>query len=109
MIDKAEEHSQWTPLLQAADQHHADVVEYLLAHGADVNKKTVMGQTPTSLANANSSFQFGPKGNQELTIKIINKYLKKSKKLSVKSENKRSQAVNTQPVPSQIGAHSNVE
>jgi ankyrin repeat protein len=43
-------------MLNAAEQRHADVVRYLLAHGADANAKAVNGQTALTAAIAGSLF-----------------------------------------------------
>lgn len=70
-VDIAEAQGGWTPLLQAADQRHADVVRYLLDHGANPNTKTRLGKTPLSVALAGSPFNYGPKGDRAATLKVL--------------------------------------
>jgi|WetSurMetagenome_2_1015567.scaffolds.fasta_scaffold145149_2 uncharacterized protein len=47
-------HVDWTPMHLAVAEGHKDVVELLLAKGADLNAKTNMGMTPLDLAVSNS-------------------------------------------------------
>jgi hypothetical protein len=70
-IDISDGRGGWTPLLQAADQRHADVVRYLLDHGANPNTKTRIGKTPLSVALVGSAFSYGPKGNRDATLKAL--------------------------------------
>ena len=42
----AKNESGWTPLHEATDWRHEEIVELLIATGADVNAKNVDGQTP---------------------------------------------------------------
>uniref|UniRef100_A0A915EUG7 Ankyrin n=1 Tax=Ditylenchus dipsaci TaxID=166011 RepID=A0A915EUG7_9BILA len=46
----AQTKANYTPLHQAAQQGHNNVVRYLLEHGASPNSKTMSGQTPLSIA-----------------------------------------------------------
>ncbi len=55
----------WTPLHWACRSHKAEMVELLLAHGADVNARDAKGRTPRSIA-----LQDG----QEEVVKILQKY-----------------------------------
>jgi len=46
----SEDNNGWTPLRSAASEGHKDVVELLLAHGADVNANGDGGWTPLQWA-----------------------------------------------------------
>lgn len=69
--DAMDDHTRWTPLLQATDQRHAEVARYLLAHGANVNVKAGFGQTPLTAAILGSVFSYGPKGDRDQTIQAL--------------------------------------
>ncbi len=83
VVDMTEKHFNWTPLLRAAVQRHADVVRYLLDHGADPNTRTRLGETPLSVAFSGlvswvsygpftvSSISYGPKGDRDATVKAL--------------------------------------
>ena len=70
-VDRADDYGGWTPLLQAADQRHAAVVRYLVAHGANPNVSTRIGKTPLSVALQGSVFTFGPAGDREATVRAL--------------------------------------
>ena len=61
----------WTALHHAASQRHADVVDYLLAHGAAQEPRTNTGETPLALAVVGSRDQFGPRGDGHLTEMVL--------------------------------------
>ncbi len=73
LVDMTDKHFNWTPLLRAAVQRHADVVRYLLDHGADPNTKTRNGKTPLSVALSGSVSwnSYGPKGDRDATVKAL--------------------------------------
>lgn len=71
IADAMDDHTRWTPLLQAADQRHAEVVRYLLAHGANINVKAGFGQTPLTAAILGSVFSYGPKGDRDETVQAL--------------------------------------
>lgn len=71
LVDAMEDHTRWTPLLQASEQRHADVVRYLLAQGANVNNKAGFGQTPLTAAILGSVFNYGPHGNRDETLQAL--------------------------------------
>jgi ankyrin repeat protein len=71
LVDAAEEHQGWTPLLQAADQHHATVVSFLLSHGAKVNIRTEFGYTPLTAAILGSDFTYGRKETRDETVRVL--------------------------------------
>lgn len=71
VVDAAERHSRSTPLLSAAENRHADVVRYLLKHGAKVNHRAAFGQTPLTAAILGSMFDDGRKGNRDETIDAL--------------------------------------
>lgn len=70
-VDAMDDYTRRTPLLRAADQRHAEVVRYLLAHGASVNAKARFGQTPLTAAILGTVFSYGPKGNRDETIQAL--------------------------------------
>lgn len=70
-VDAMDHHRRWTPLLQAANQRHAEVVQFLLAHGANVYVKAGLGQTPLTAAILGTYFNHGPKGNRDETVQVI--------------------------------------
>uniref|UniRef100_A0AC34RJ42 Uncharacterized protein n=1 Tax=Panagrolaimus sp. JU765 TaxID=591449 RepID=A0AC34RJ42_9BILA len=45
----------WTPLHAAAQWNHPDIIELLCEYGADINVKTVTGETPFDLAEDNNT------------------------------------------------------
>ncbi len=49
-VDLTDPHSNWTPLLRAAEGRHADVVRLLAKHGANADVVGVMGDTPWTVA-----------------------------------------------------------
>ena len=61
----------WTALHHAASQRHADVVDYLLAHGAAQEPRTNTGETPLALAVLGSREQFGPPGDRHTTEMVL--------------------------------------
>ena len=61
-VDAVEPESGWTPLHHAAAQRHAAVVDYLLAHGAEQERKTRRGQTPLGLALVTAPRYYAPTG-----------------------------------------------
>lgn len=63
--------SGWSALHHASSQRHADVVDYLLAHGAEQERKTTNGETPLALALLGSRTQFGPKGDGHTTEMVL--------------------------------------
>ena len=70
-VDVAENPGGWTPLLQATDQHHADVVRFLLEHGANPNIKTRLGKTPLRVALGSPLISYGPKGDRAATVQAL--------------------------------------
>ena len=46
----------WTPLHEAANHGHEEVVKYLLKHGADINAPGMEGDTPLHDAVGNDHF-----------------------------------------------------
>lgn len=60
--DAVEPESGWAPLHHAAAQRHAAVVDYLLAHGAQQERKTRRGQTPLGLALVTQPRYYAPTG-----------------------------------------------
>lgn len=61
----------WTALHHAASQRHADVVDYLLAHGAAQEPRTNKGETPLTLAVVGSREEFGPPGDRHTTEMVL--------------------------------------
>ena len=61
----------WTALHHAASQRHADVVDYLLAHGAAQEPKTNKGETPLGLTLLGSREQIGPPGDRHTTEMVL--------------------------------------
>jgi len=49
-VDAKDPYRRWTPLMEAAQGQHAEVVRLLLAHGADVNAASANGKTSWTLA-----------------------------------------------------------
>jgi prolyl 4-hydroxylase len=48
----AKDNNGWMPIHEAARSGHADVLDYLLKQGADINSVTSSGQSPLALAKA---------------------------------------------------------
>lgn len=71
VVDASEEHTRWAPLLRAAQNWRADVVRYLLAHGADINHRATFGQTPLTAAINGTYFEDGPEENRNQTINAL--------------------------------------
>lgn len=71
VVDATDDLLGWTPLHFAAKSRHADVVRYLLADGADVNRKTASGHTPLSVALSGSSFTHGHEGDRSKTLLVL--------------------------------------
>ena len=69
-LDATDDYARWTPLLHAANQHHAEVVQFLLAHGANVDARAGLGQTPLTEAILGSYFNHGTKGNRDATVQV---------------------------------------
>ena len=61
----------WTAMHHAASQRHAEVVDYLLAHGAAQEPRTLRGETPLALVLAGSREQFGPPGDRHTTEMVL--------------------------------------
>merc|ERR1712070_1077632 len=53
--DPEERYDGWTPLMKAAEENHAGIVELLLRWRADVNATNKRGRTPLSFAAAPSA------------------------------------------------------
>ena len=71
-VDLCDPHGRWTPLMEACDQQHADVVLYLLEHGANPNAVNHDGRSPLVLAlNGGVFMQYGPKGDRNATIEAL--------------------------------------
>jgi ankyrin repeat protein len=70
-VDATDDHTRWTPLLQAADQRHADMVRYLLTRGASVNVRAGYGQTPLTAAILGAVFTRGPEGDRDDTVHAL--------------------------------------
>lgn len=70
-VDATDDDTRWTPLLQAADQRHADMVRYLLTRGASVNVRAGFGQTPLTAAILGAVFTFGPEGDRDDTVHAL--------------------------------------
>jgi len=72
---KGEEHfGGWTPLLHAAEERRAAIVQYLLMHGAEVNIKAGLGQTPLMEAIDGALFQHGSEGDRNETLRVLLKH-----------------------------------
>jgi ankyrin repeat protein len=70
VVDAGKEAGDRTPLIEAAGHAHADVVQYLIAKGADVQTKG-KGLTPLLAAFAWGNLRLGPAGDKEKTIRIL--------------------------------------
>jgi ankyrin repeat protein len=70
-VDATDDFARWTPLLRAANQRHAEVVRFLLAHGANVNVQAGLGQTPLTEAILGTYFDLGPSGNRDETVQVL--------------------------------------
>jgi hypothetical protein len=69
-LDRADAHG-WTALHEAASHRHAEVVDFLLAHGAEQERRTNLGETPLALALAGSREQVGPPGDLHTTEMVL--------------------------------------
>ena len=70
IIDAGKDAGNRTPLIEASGRGHADVVQYLIAKGADVQAKG-NGLTPLLAAFAWGSLRLGPPGDKAKTIRIL--------------------------------------
>jgi ankyrin repeat protein len=70
-VDIVDAATGWTPLHYAASQRHAAVVDFLLAHGAQQDRKTRLGESPLALALLGTQTRFGLGGNQHTTEMVL--------------------------------------
>jgi ankyrin repeat protein len=70
-----------TPLIQAIDKNHDQVVELLLSKDADINKADKVGQTPLYIASA--------KGNEKIVKLLLSKNANIFKKNPIEIAKKR--------------------
>jgi len=52
----AKDNNGWTPLIEAAQEDHLEIVTLLLEKGADINSKTTKGATALIIAAQQSHF-----------------------------------------------------
>jgi ankyrin repeat protein len=70
-VDIVDAATGWTPLHYAASQRHAAVVDFLLAHGAQQDRKTRRGESPLALALLGASTRYGLGGDQHTTEMVL--------------------------------------
>ncbi|MBA4389946.1 MAG: hypothetical protein C0399_03310 [Syntrophus sp. (in: bacteria)] len=70
IIDAGKDAGNRTPLIEASGHGYADVVQYLIAKGADVQAKG-KGLTPLLAAFAWGNLRLGPPGDKVKTIRIL--------------------------------------
>jgi ankyrin repeat protein len=70
-VDIVDAATGWTPLHYAASQRHAPVVDFLLAHGAQQDRKTRRGESPLALALLGTSTRYGLGADQHTTEMVL--------------------------------------